>query len=122
MNDLIDEVYTLVSVSAMRGQSAIPFHIFPFPVEDDMINYALRVFPQWRQWWTSLKSGYDAFESTNIPPKVRNGNWMDFPSFVILFVKTGHYHVHQAAFLCGGASWQPHDRSAGNFCSGQSVK
>ena len=70
MNVDIDEIYTLVSTAAVRGQNSIPMHMLPFPMRQATIDKALTAFPEHRAWWAKLKEGYDAFETTNVPPKV----------------------------------------------------
>lgn len=46
MNDGIDEIYTLISASAQRGQTNIPFHMFPFGMGDLATEKALMAFPE----------------------------------------------------------------------------
>lgn len=86
MSDYIDVIYTIVSSAAQNGQSAIPMHLFPFPMRQATLEKALLAYPQHVRirfgekiqltkllqstWWNSIKPGYDFFELTNIPPKV----------------------------------------------------
>ncbi len=62
-----------MSVSAQRGQSRIPMHIFPFPLQDATLAAASAVFPQHVSFWRDeLKPVFDAFEGAarKIPPTV----------------------------------------------------
>jgi murein L,D-transpeptidase YafK len=65
---LIEEIYALAREAFNGGQEAIPVHAFPFRMTaENMIRY--RKHPAYR-FWTTLKEGYDYFETTRLPPPV----------------------------------------------------
>ncbi len=65
-NDNIDEVYSIVSTSAVRGQKSIPLHIVPFPLIDDNLALARSVWPDHVNFWTNeLAPAYQAFEAAD---------------------------------------------------------
>lgn len=67
-DDVIDEIYTIISKSFEDGQPYFRIHIFPFMMTDENIvqykdseNY---------EFWNNLKVGYDYFEENKQPPNV----------------------------------------------------
>lgn len=64
----IEEIYTLADAALRGGQTAFDVHVFPFRLTDD----ALKSYEKhrWYAFWQELKTGYDAFEKTHVPPTV----------------------------------------------------
>jgi murein L,D-transpeptidase YafK len=68
-NDGIEEIYALVQAAIDRGHGPVPVHVFPFrftPAQDARIATSPH-----RDFWLQLKAGFDAFERTGVPPRVR---------------------------------------------------
>ena len=65
---VVDEIWRLVTAALKGGQARFHVHVFPFRMTDE--NLALRSHMQWAPFWRDLKQGYDAFEATQLPPKV----------------------------------------------------
>jgi murein L,D-transpeptidase YafK len=76
-NAVIDEIWRLVSAALERGQPRFHVHVFPFRMTEQRL--AEHEGAPWAAFWQELKPGYDAFEATQLPPKVT--------------VCQGHYHV-----------------------------
>lgn len=66
----IEEIYTLVKEALFNGQKYVSVHIFPFKMHH-LPQYKNN---KWFKFWSNLKEGYDIFEQTKIPPKVRVKN------------------------------------------------
>ncbi|MCM8527018.1 MAG: murein L,D-transpeptidase [Lentisphaeraceae bacterium] len=65
---LIDEIYFLVESALNKGQKEFPVHIFPFRMTDEnMKKYKSHM---WFSFWQNLKTGYDLFEKSHIPPNI----------------------------------------------------
>jgi murein L,D-transpeptidase YafK len=65
---LIEEIYAIAREAFAGGQKKFQVQAMPFRMTDDnMKKYAKG---RWVGFWTDLKKGYDAFEITNIPPKI----------------------------------------------------
>jgi murein L,D-transpeptidase YafK len=75
----IEEIYSLVDAALAAGQAAVEVQALPFRLDDGAIE-AQRASP-WRDFWSQLKPGYDAFERTQRPPRIA--------------VSGGRYHVHE---------------------------
>jgi murein L,D-transpeptidase YafK len=67
-NPAMEEIYALVERALQEGQDHIEVHAFPFRMSAS--NLAAHAYSEWREYWLSLKEGYDLFEQTHIPPKV----------------------------------------------------
>jgi murein L,D-transpeptidase YafK len=72
----IEEIYALADAALRAGQSAIPFHLFPFrPTHQN-----LRAYPnaRWAPFWADLKRAYDIFARRRQPAEVtvRNGRYV----------------------------------------------
>ena len=67
-NPVMEEIYALSEAALKGGQDRIPVHVFPFRMTQE--NLAARTESEWGSFWMSLKSGYDLFERTRIPPQV----------------------------------------------------
>ena len=65
---VIDEIWRLVSAALKGGQPRLHVHIFPFRMSEEKL--ALRSHMRWAQFWRDLKLGYDAFEASQLPPKI----------------------------------------------------
>lgn len=65
---VVDEIWRLVTAALKGGQQRFHVHVFPFRMTDE--NLSLRSHMQWAPFWRDLKRGYDAFEATQLPPKV----------------------------------------------------
>lgn len=85
-NPVINEIYRLTQAAIIRGQEHVPIQVFPFRMTD--ANLAKHPKSEWREFWLNLKEGYDAFEATKLPPRVR--------------VCDGRYHFDRAAPGEGG--------------------
>jgi murein L,D-transpeptidase YafK len=75
----IEEIYTLVDAALARGQDAVPVHAFPFrlvPAQDARVAAS-----EWAEFWSDLRAGYVAFETTRTPPRVavRDGRYVVAP-------------------------------------------
>jgi len=68
----IDEIYTLVYEAFVHGQKSVQVAIFPF----EMTNKNIEAYAKWTpiRFWRNMKSGYDMFERTHIPPVVSVAN------------------------------------------------
>lgn len=64
----IEEIYTLCSSALNNGQSYFRVHIFPFRMTSERLRQERN--HRWYNFWQNLQLGYDAFESTRIPPNV----------------------------------------------------
>ena len=67
-NDVVDEIWRLVTAALDSGQPAFNVQVFPFRMAEK--NLAARKSDQWSNFWADLKKGYDAFERTHVPPVV----------------------------------------------------
>lgn len=67
-DEVIDEIWRLVTAALDRGQPRFHVQIFPFRMTDR--NVAMRRSDRWSDFWADLKRGYDAFERTHVPPDV----------------------------------------------------
>jgi murein L,D-transpeptidase YafK len=65
---VIDEIWRVVTAALKQGQPRFHVHIFPFRMTEE--NLARRSRARWVTFWRDLKSGYDAFEATRLPPRI----------------------------------------------------
>ena len=65
---VMQEIYGLTEKAMRGGQQIVNIHVFPFRMTD--ANMALHAQSEWRDFWANLKEGYDAFETTHVPPQV----------------------------------------------------
>jgi murein L,D-transpeptidase YafK len=75
----IEEIYALADAALRAGQTAIPFHLFPFrPTEQNMRAHR---DARWDRLWGDLKTAYDMFEQGRVPPRisVRQGEYVITP-------------------------------------------
>jgi len=65
----IEELYGLVQAALSNGQGRVQVHAFPFRMSASNIDrYSDH---EWIDFWWNLKQGYDVFEATLRPPRVR---------------------------------------------------
>ena len=65
-NDQIEEIYNIVEKALQKHHSWIYVAIYPFRMtEENMLQYA---DSYWYPFWANLKTGYDYFEQTHVPP------------------------------------------------------
>jgi murein L,D-transpeptidase YafK len=62
----IEEIYTLIDAALRAGQPAFEVHAFPFRLTDAALKPSKT--NRWHAFWQELKTGYDAFEKTRVPP------------------------------------------------------
>ncbi len=62
------ELYDLVSATLRAGSEYIPLQVFPFRMTD--ANLAANPAGRWKDFWDDLRSGYDSFERTRMPPNI----------------------------------------------------
>ncbi|MGB3021489.1 MAG: murein L,D-transpeptidase family protein [Methyloceanibacter sp.] len=67
-DDVVDEIWRLVTAALDRGQPRFEVQVFPFRLTER--NLAARTSDQWSPFWAELKRGYDAFERTHKPPAI----------------------------------------------------
>jgi murein L,D-transpeptidase YafK len=65
----MEEIFALSEAALEKGQGEIQVHVFPFRMTWE--NLKGQGEGPWSGFWLSLKSGYDLFEQTRIPPQVR---------------------------------------------------
>jgi len=68
----IEEIYLLVEAAQNAGQESVPVHAFPFKMTEPRL--AAEAANKWHPYWSNLKTGYDQFEQTKIPPKISVAN------------------------------------------------
>jgi murein L,D-transpeptidase YafK len=75
-NDVIDEIWRLVTAALDRGQQHFQVQVFPFRMTER--NLKAHSADRWAGFWGDLKRGYDAFEHTHVPPlvSVRDGRYV----------------------------------------------
>jgi murein L,D-transpeptidase YafK len=67
-DNVVDEIWRLVTAALDNGQARIPVHAFPFRMTAR--NMWLRKGDRWAGFWAELKEGHDHFERSKIPPVV----------------------------------------------------
>lgn len=79
-NDVIDEIWTLVTAALDAGQPRFQVQAFPFRMTDE--NLATKADHAQRPFWSTLKIGADLFEQTRLPPRVHvcDGEYVFLPS------------------------------------------
>lgn len=65
---VVDEIWRLVTAALEGGQKRFHVHVFPFRMTEE--NLGRRERAQWAPFWRDLKRGYDAFEETQLPPRI----------------------------------------------------
>lgn len=64
----IEEIYALVKSAIRAGHAPVPVHIFPFRMTPGRMAKAAA--STHLPFWQNLRSGYDLFENTSVPPTV----------------------------------------------------
>ncbi|MFT4176800.1 MAG: murein L,D-transpeptidase family protein [Luteolibacter sp.] len=67
-DEKIEEIYTLCDAALKKGQPFFRIHLFPFRMTTERM--ARETENPWKAFWDELKTGYDAFEKTHLPPEV----------------------------------------------------
>jgi murein L,D-transpeptidase YafK len=67
-NAVITEIWDLINAALDNGQQRFAVHVFPFRLTDARLD-AYRNH-KWAAFWRELKPGFDAFETTRVPPEV----------------------------------------------------
>ncbi|MFW5813041.1 MAG: L,D-transpeptidase family protein [Fibrobacterota bacterium] len=72
----IEEIYAIIDTALRKGQKAVPVHIFPFRMTRESLH-RYKDSP-WHSFWKTLKTGYDLFEQSKVPPgvTVRKGEYI----------------------------------------------
>lgn len=65
---VIDEIWRLITAAFNGGQPRFQAQVLPFRMTD--VALAQRSDAPWSPFWHDLKAGYDAFETTGLPPRV----------------------------------------------------
>lgn len=68
-DDVIDEIWKIVTTALEAGQRRFQVQAFPFRMTDD--NLAAKTSDPLYPFWRSLKRGSDLFERDGLPPRVR---------------------------------------------------
>lgn len=78
-NDVIDEIWKLVTDALNSGQRRFQVQAFPFRMTDE--NLAGKEGDPLYPFWQSLKNGADLFEATGLPPRTQvcNGEYVFLP-------------------------------------------
>ena len=75
-DDNIEEIYALAEAALRGGQKAFVVHVSPFR----MIAEAMTAHEgsTWMDFWRGIRTGYDYFEETHVPPEVsvREGEYV----------------------------------------------
>jgi murein L,D-transpeptidase YafK len=67
-NPVIDEVFRLTNSAIASGQKEFNVHVFPFRMTAE--NLMAHSASPWLDFWINLKTGYDLFAETRLPPTV----------------------------------------------------
>jgi len=67
-NSNIEIIYSFVEESIRENKQPVPVHIFPFRMKEGKLQRYQEHDAY--EFWQNLKTGYDLFEETTIPPQV----------------------------------------------------
>ncbi len=67
-NSQIEEIYRMVEAAFKHGEKFIYVAIYPFRMS--AANMEKRKQSHWYPFWQNIKTGYDMFEATHVPPFV----------------------------------------------------
>jgi murein L,D-transpeptidase YafK len=67
-NAVIEEIYAFVEQALASGQTFVPVHVYPFRMSAE--NLETQKASAWYPFWTNLKTVYDTFERTKLPPRI----------------------------------------------------
>jgi murein L,D-transpeptidase YafK len=62
----IEEIWLIADEALKKGQARFDVHVFPFRLTPEAL--AAHQSSAWFDFWRTLKTGYDLFESTHLPP------------------------------------------------------
>lgn len=65
---VIEVIYLLVEAALKKGQSAVPFHSFPYDYGKKRLYGEIR--GPWKEFWVDLEVGYKLFQKEKRPPTV----------------------------------------------------
>lgn len=65
---LVEEIYALAREAFRGGQESFEVHAFPFRLTNEKL--ARFRTHKWHKFWSTLKDGYDYFETYRVPPRV----------------------------------------------------
>lgn len=65
----IEVIWTLLSAALAGGQSAVPVHAFPFRMDAPDAEARIAASAH-ADFWAQLRTGWQAFEATGLPPRV----------------------------------------------------
>ena len=68
-NEVIDEIFRIGIAAFDGGQKQFHVQVLPFRLE--ISNVLKHANSPWYPFWLNLKTGYDLFQDTNVPPVVR---------------------------------------------------
>jgi murein L,D-transpeptidase YafK len=68
-NEVIDEIFRIGIAAFDGGQKQFHVQVLPFRLE--IGNVLKHAASPWYPFWLNLKTGYDLFQDTNVPPVVR---------------------------------------------------
>ena len=64
----VDEIWRMVTAALEGGQPRFAVHVFPFRMTERALDF--RKGYRWHGFWSDLKTGYDLFQPSRIPPAV----------------------------------------------------
>ena len=67
-NPVVDEIWRLVTAALNGGQKRFQVHVFPFRMTEE--NLSSRQNSPSAPFWRELRRGYDAFEASQLPPRI----------------------------------------------------
>ncbi len=65
---VVEEIWRFVTAALRGGQKRFQVHVFPFRMTEE--NLGSRQRQIWAAFWRDLKQGYDAFETSRLPPRI----------------------------------------------------
>lgn len=68
-NPVVDEIFRLANSAIANGQKEFQVHVFPFRMTAE--NLLQQAGSPWLDFWVNLKTGYDLFAETRVPPAIR---------------------------------------------------
>ena len=63
----IEEIYLIVEAALKNGQTAVPFHSFPYRYKNQ--KWSIKT-SKWKSFWQELKPAYEIFEKSKHPPTI----------------------------------------------------
>lgn len=67
-NAVIEEIYSFVEQALAAGQTFVPVHVYPFRMTAE--NLETQKASPWYPFWADLKTVYDTFGRTKLPPRI----------------------------------------------------